>query len=286
MKTNRKAFTLIELLVVIAIIAILAAILFPVFARVRAKAQQTQCLSNLKQLAMAVRMYSSDYDSNLPGYPLPGNNNWWADPSTGLAAYVSNKTNWSYTKVNPVWFCPSQEGGGGGRVGALWPDMVWEGIVANASENYWQSWMGWIGKPMNRIRSASECVLWADGIGNNGLGFSWAPTRSEDNNVYLSTWFAAVNPMTGTPVGTCPAPALAGLTAEPPYWPANANGYPGSARSGGIYVARHNGQINASFVDGHAKSMKLENFIEIAPITNRLSGGTTQNYVYRYLHTN
>jgi len=62
----RKGFTLIELLVVIAIIAILAAILFPVFARAREKAQQTSCLSNVKQLSLAVLMYVQDQDGRLP----------------------------------------------------------------------------------------------------------------------------------------------------------------------------------------------------------------------------
>jgi prepilin-type N-terminal cleavage/methylation domain-containing protein/prepilin-type processing-associated H-X9-DG protein len=62
----RSGFTLIELLVVIAIIAILAAILFPVFARAQAKAQQTSCLSNEKQLALAFLMYAQDYDDTMP----------------------------------------------------------------------------------------------------------------------------------------------------------------------------------------------------------------------------
>lgn len=64
---SRTGFTLIELLVVIAIIAILAAILFPVFSRARAKARQAACLSNLKQLGLAVQMYSQDWDEMLPG---------------------------------------------------------------------------------------------------------------------------------------------------------------------------------------------------------------------------
>lgn len=65
---NRKGFTLIELLVVIAIIAILAAILFPVFAQAREKARQTSCLSNTKQIATSILMYAQDYDETLLGY--------------------------------------------------------------------------------------------------------------------------------------------------------------------------------------------------------------------------
>src|SRR3981081_669724 len=64
-KQRASAFTLIELLVVIAIIAILAAILFPVFAQAREKARATSCLSNLKQISTALLMYSQDYDENL-----------------------------------------------------------------------------------------------------------------------------------------------------------------------------------------------------------------------------
>ena len=64
---NRRMFTLIELLVVIAIIAILAAILFPVFAQARARARAIGCISNLKQLGTACMMYAQDYDEKLPG---------------------------------------------------------------------------------------------------------------------------------------------------------------------------------------------------------------------------
>lgn len=105
---RRKGFTLIELLVVIAIIAILAAILFPVFARAREKARQTSCLSNLKQLGMAVVMYAQDYDETLPSYRLASSSpgcqiNWWNQ----ITPYVKNAQ---------VLICPTvaQTGGGYG----------------------------------------------------------------------------------------------------------------------------------------------------------------------------
>src|SRR5947199_9893970 len=67
-RTKPPGFTLIELLVVIAIIAILAAILFPVFAQAREKARQTTCLSNQKQLGTAMSMYLQDYDERFPNW--------------------------------------------------------------------------------------------------------------------------------------------------------------------------------------------------------------------------
>src|SRR5439155_495608 len=78
MSRFRRGFTLIELLVVIAIIAILAAILFPVFAQAREKARQATCQSNLKQLGNALAMYVQDYDERFP--LLDGNGN--AAPGT------------------------------------------------------------------------------------------------------------------------------------------------------------------------------------------------------------
>ena len=67
-RSRQQGFTLIELLVVIAIIAILAAILFPVFAQAREKARSISCLSNCKQMGTAATMYSQDYDETLPSW--------------------------------------------------------------------------------------------------------------------------------------------------------------------------------------------------------------------------
>src|ERR1700677_4752282 len=69
----KKAFTLIELLVVIAIIAILAAILFPVFAQAKEAAKKTACLSNNKQMGLGLYLYLNDYDDNLPMANYPNN---------------------------------------------------------------------------------------------------------------------------------------------------------------------------------------------------------------------
>jgi prepilin-type N-terminal cleavage/methylation domain-containing protein/prepilin-type processing-associated H-X9-DG protein len=79
-RASRSGFTLIELLVVIAIIAILAAILFPVFAQAREKARSTSCLSNQKQIALAISMYAQDYDETFPYPYLAGPPElWWED---------------------------------------------------------------------------------------------------------------------------------------------------------------------------------------------------------------
>ena len=96
---RRRGFTLIELLVVIAIIAILAAILFPVFARAREKARQTACLSNLKQIGVAVLMYAQDYDEV---YPL----DLTTSDATQIPGTWPNRV-MPYVKNEQIYKCPS-----------------------------------------------------------------------------------------------------------------------------------------------------------------------------------
>jgi len=95
----RKGFTLIELLVVIAIIAILAAILFPVFAKAREKARQSSCLSNVKQIMIGILAYTQDYDETLPrGYSyIAGTSNWLS-----FAHMI-----YPYVKNDQLFVCPS-----------------------------------------------------------------------------------------------------------------------------------------------------------------------------------
>lgn len=108
---KRRTFTLIELLVVISIIAVLAAFLFPMFARAREIARRANCMGNLKQLGLAVMMYVQDYDERLP------NNSRDVPASMPTSEYPGgkwyNKTwFWSqilypYHKSTPVFACPS-----------------------------------------------------------------------------------------------------------------------------------------------------------------------------------
>lgn len=97
----RRGFTLIELLVVIAIIAILAAILFPVFAKAREKARQASCLSNCKQLGLAMLQYAQDYDECLPtGQEV----NW--SGTAGQSGFFANAV-MPYVKNTQIFVCPS-----------------------------------------------------------------------------------------------------------------------------------------------------------------------------------
>lgn len=103
MARRARGFTLIELLVVIAIIAILAAILFPVFARARAKARQAACMSNVKQLGTATIMYAQDYDGIMPMWGYGG-----SDPDDTVAdgAYTWDTVIMPYLKNQQILRCP------------------------------------------------------------------------------------------------------------------------------------------------------------------------------------
>ncbi len=116
--TRRPGFTLIELLVVIAIIAILAAILFPVFARAREQARKTSCLSNMKQIGLGLYMYAEDYDEILPERRGSGDHGP-VDPADFENGYQRTWQNmvYPYIKNYQVFKCPSnsaaQHGVGG-----------------------------------------------------------------------------------------------------------------------------------------------------------------------------
>ncbi|MBM3499359.1 MAG: DUF1559 domain-containing protein [Armatimonadetes bacterium] len=136
---SRRGFTLIELLVVIAIIAILAAILFPVFARAREKARQSACLSNIKQIALGCLMYAQDYDEMMV---------------TG-SGYQNTTINWQlkvepYMKNTQIFVCPSQARG----AFTYWGATLYYG--------YALMWRG--GQPLGNIQQPAGTVLTNDGV--------------------------------------------------------------------------------------------------------------------------
>jgi prepilin-type N-terminal cleavage/methylation domain-containing protein/prepilin-type processing-associated H-X9-DG protein len=219
----RRGFTLIELLVVIAIIAILAAILFPVFAKAREKARLTSCLSNMKQVGLASMMYAQDYDETLARHGLmTGTQQGWccvpnfADPAqinSGNDAWIVLLV--PYVKNAAVWQCPSAIGG--------------------AATN-----------TVNGIPSASNYVISGMAV-NKKLAAIPEPSRS----VYCVEWAscdtgAVTRPLTG-PLW---APGTAGLPYNdvPSYWGANHGGVAGPTLEDGLY--------NVLYCDGHAKVAK------------------------------
>ena len=145
---KRRGFTLIELLVVIAIIAILAAILFPVFAKAREKARQTSCLSNMKQLGLAAMQYAQDYDELLPRINIAVAANTYYLPNGVLApntAMLWHTIIFPYVKNIGVFTCPSDSykyageytGGGSYGMNAWNPGMALGTVQFPAETMFW-----------------------------------------------------------------------------------------------------------------------------------------------------
>jgi len=191
-RTNRFGFTLIELLVVIAIIAILAAILFPVFAKVREKARQTSCLSNLKQLGLGYVQYVEDYDEMTPdaGYYNPVNS------ATTLGYLLA-----PYVKSVGVWRCPDDTFNTGavntqnGATYGYWNvsygyNLFYFGAVWNYSNKPSSAW-----RSLAAIQDPSGVVTMADSRDSNGWGW--------DNNIFkISGMPASTNDTIGHTYGS------------------------------------------------------------------------------------
>src|SRR5689334_22710458 len=128
--SSRRGFTLIEFLVVIAIIAILAAILFPVFAQAREKARSTSCLSNTRQLGTAHMMYMQDYDETVviryQGCPSTG--------PTNLTDLLWIGVVQPYIKNGQIFVCPSAANS---HYGPTWGERGWDSIGENSQIGGW-----------------------------------------------------------------------------------------------------------------------------------------------------
>jgi prepilin-type N-terminal cleavage/methylation domain-containing protein/prepilin-type processing-associated H-X9-DG protein len=148
----RRGFTLIELLVVIAIIAILASILFPVFARARENARRSSCQSNLKQIGLGVRQYVQDYDERFPqsgSAPLPN-----PELVTGWAYTLQ-----PYLKSEQIFQCPSDTGA------APTQATLQERAVNIGFTDYWYNFNLGDGASDSSVEYPSNVLLNGDGSG-------------------------------------------------------------------------------------------------------------------------
>jgi len=216
MTAKRRGFTLIELLVVIAIIAILAAILFPVFATAREKARQTTCASNLKQLGLAFVQYTQDYDENVP---------WGSGGGMGWAGNL-----YPYVKSTGVYLCPDDQG-------TEAPPLYELSYGWNFDLNYGAGWQPL--KPVSAFTApASTVVLYEISWGRaplpsdtNWSSGGWGFVRSDGFEMDAQGMNAF-----GDYTDTC-------FPAAPGHTPSNPGPLP----------ARHSGGANWLAADGHVK---------------------------------
>jgi len=245
-----KAFTLIELLVVIAIIAILAAILFPVFAQAKEAAKKTACLSNTKQQDLAVLMYMGDADDVYVMNETTG-----LDPN-GYAGF-----NWTfavqpYMKNWQLFRDPDDQSN---------PYNIWTSGPYDWNEN-WQRWGIAYGMNADYLNNAGgDCSQWSTSTApQNGYG---PPIASNAVATPASTVFAVDKKIVGSSAGWyTDTNALAPATITAPDACTWSNGGWGSGSYGdtvnyaapnntgtGNVSIRHNGGSNVAFCDGHSK---------------------------------
>jgi len=242
----RSGFTLIELLIVIAIIAILAAILFPVFARARENARRASCQSNLKQIGLGLIQYAQDYDETLvrSNYgPTPGGNGGAKNSDPTAGDYKWMDALFPYTKSTQIFDCPSgpqdvarrytyyrdlgaatstQYGSYAINVGYVYPDIA---NFPGPTEN--------VQKPYTKMAAleATSTTAWV--FENNSV--------ASPGNIGCNT------------SGNCPGFFL---SAEDPVVRPSVPDLPGNA--GGSIYARHLETTNVLFCDGHVKALKLD----------------------------
>ena len=248
-RRKTEGFTLIELLVVIAIIAILAAILFPVFAQAREKARQTSCLSNLKQLGTGYIMYTQDYDETFP-----------------LACQAPNR-------INTVYASPADLLVGRGP-GTNWGDLWYPTQGANAIYPYTKNYAIWA-CPSGALKEQfnpplSVQIGFKPGVTPTHITYNYNGLLGASSQAVINSaadvpllWEGGRIAYNGSNLGGNPGPSP---SAGPQYWPFPLGTCPsGSAYGGAWYdptggtriVQAHVAGENWNYADGHAKYRRM-----------------------------
>jgi prepilin-type N-terminal cleavage/methylation domain-containing protein len=259
-----RGFTLIELLVVIAIIAILAAILFPVFAQAREKARQISCLSNMKEVSLSVLMYVQDYDETYP------QSEFWNEASfpAGYSLWSGQNVTQPYIKNKQVLLCPDDNPGtvDPGIISSLGPTRVPVGssYMPNAMSTYYTgetafgmtnpvgifsldtSYTGLANSPTSlaEVNHPADCVMLSEG--KRDLVNWWTGTKNyEDNEV---DWIFFSN------VGIYDQWEIIDFALAPQL----ALSIPYDATLVPVWH-KHSGMANFDFTDGHCKAQQANN---------------------------
>jgi prepilin-type N-terminal cleavage/methylation domain-containing protein/prepilin-type processing-associated H-X9-DG protein len=245
---RRSAFTLIELLVVIAIIAILAAILFPVFAQAKEAAKKTACLSNTKQNATAVLMYNTDFDDNFAMVAYMQNGDGKIGPCTtapGNRIYAMFDAVMPYTKNKDIFLCPSDPAA-----------IPWSKILAGLSGGAWVS-----ATPILTASLAPNFRIFEDtavcapfGKGNGVMNEGRIAEPSNTTMFYDAKFVGMNEAYKDFPSEDLSNPGIpyAGAYSKPPL-PFSRFNFSG--------FARHSKSLNVNFTDGHSKSMAMKGVI-------------------------
>ena len=223
MQQTKRGFTLIELLVVIAIIAILAAILFPVFAQARAKARGIACLSNVKQIGTAMMMYVQDYDETTPN-GRGGGWEWWTELMP-------------YTKSTDFLLCPDRFDGNPYTQGNTAGLCVSGAYAMKRRSGYGYNW-GPVSYRGGGLMGPSTPVASGEGCASGGSKHSGTSIASIDSPAEMFAF--------GDTYDTPRATIAISFAMD------------GSGTMNSNSQLRHQqGMMNMCFVDGHAKSIKM-----------------------------
>ncbi|BCM91854.1 hypothetical protein IAD21_03731 [Abditibacteriota bacterium] len=254
------AFTLIELLIVIAIIALLAAILFPVFARARENARRASCQSNLKQIGLGIIQYAQDYDERLPFF-FYGANGDASDPATvANARYKWMDAIFPYIKSEQVFMCPSDTNA------STYKYIYHKNLTATSDQNYGSYGMNLM------YRYDAQPSLRQPPTGSNAAGIMLAALEDASGTVWVGDIVSGQDSM------GFGWPCLISGSYCPTIQPASPVTTTVTPRRIENMVARHLETTDVLFTDGHVKAQRLESLANRrAPDGVTLAAFTIQN---------